>query len=1160
MSECLSVKSLDEKRFELTVTLPDTLGLLSVITGLLASYSISILRGKIRTVAGDASDTFEVVCRQPVDWDRLAADLQNFSDQIRLGKRQEMQSQLNDRIIDHLRRLEGSADHLAPINLQVSQELSPDQTVVDIDAEDTPAFLFELTNALSLLSINIVQMEIETSGSRVQDRLWLTTAAGEKIHSEKTLKALQWAVLLMKQFTHLLPRVPDPKAALEQITLFGKDLFERDDFTQVLLSLKEPGVMKKFSRIIGTSRYLWEAFIRVQQESIMPILTHESEIMIQKDRAKMTAELQALAAPGATFEEKEARLNTYKDQEIFRIDLRHILGKASYLEEFAKEFTALAEAVVDVACRWIWEEMVRQPGAAPRISETKESEYTVFALGKFGGAELGYASDLEIVVVYSDDEDSSSPRSQANLKFYSEFVRRLPKLIHTRREEVFEIDLRLRPYGKDGPLAVSTDLFKKYFCAGGDAWTFERQALIKLRPIAGSKAIGEELCRHRDIFVYGDQPFDFQETLKLRRRQRAELVKHGFNAKLSAGGLLDIEYLVQALQIAYGRSLCGEIRDANTLSSLRALWQAGAMNEKEFQILRASYIFLRSLINALRIVRGNAKDLTVPEPDTKEFAVLARRTGYSGTDEDVCRKFKLILERHRRIASALYENWMNDLAKQDWTALERHIVPEPQKVLRVSLNDLLRGSISEKAAGTLEKIGFRDIPDGVQRFQRICPNALVFEPFALVMDQAWKLWPSIPDPDLAITHLEYFVEAADDIETVWEQFHDSPEGFAALLEVFGTSRYLSKTIIANPQYWEWIKDRLNYSTTRRAQAIAGPEKLETLEQMQKFRHRETLRIALADLILNEPLESIYYAFSDLTDRILQKLFSRFVPDPGICVLGMGKLGGRELNFSSDVDLIFISEGAYDASVSDRLIQAFLNQAKQGSQEEFLYRVDLRLRPHGDHGNLCLPFEDAVAYYENTAENWEHQALIKARPVAGNLELGNRFVEAAKKWIYRKNWKVDQIERLREIKRRYEKRTQQAKEWDSNIKLGFGGIRDVEFSAQFLQLMNGFNESQLHTGHTLTALKQLAEQELLSPADEQALRESYVFYRRIENRLHLFENRQVFNLPTDAPRLRALARSLGFSDETQQTAQDGFMVKYTSCKNRCREIFERIFYG
>lgn len=1162
MEKVIEIKLLPENRFEVIITLPDFLGLLSVITGLFSSYGLSIVRGRIGTVEGKAHDIFEVQSRVPPDWTGFEKDLVTLTEQWRKGEAAWVRKEINRRIIYFLRtHREEYCEQLLPISLDIDQYTSPNQTIIDIHAQDTPAFLYELTNALSMLGINIVRMEIDTVEGRVQDRLWVTTDDGHKILDEEKLKALQWAVLLVKQFTHLLPKVPDPLAALEQVTLFGKDIFSRNDFTEVLLSLKKSHTLQDLSKVFGTSRFLWEEFIRTQHESIFPILTDERFLKLKKDRQRMQHELEELIQSKKTEEERIEVLNEYKDREMFRIDLRHILGKVSYLVEFAEEFTDLAEAVVEVAYRLAWESVLKKY-AAPVIGPGQPSECTILALGKFGGRELGYASDLEVMFVYTDDEDSTSLQSQANLQFYSELVRQFRRIIHARGEGVFEIDLRLRPYGKDGPLAVSLELFRKYYQPGGGAWGFERQALIKLRPITGPDPLREEIEKIRNAFVYGDHPFDFKEALALRERQRHELVTEGsVNAKYSAGGLLDVEYLVQTLQIVYGRRLAGDVRSPNTLRALRGLWEAGAIPVKKFQMLRASYIFLRSVINALRIVRGNAKDLTIPSVGTEQFTILGRRVGYTGDDATVQQKFSNMISKYMTIAHTLYQSTLEELALKPWgkTAEEVFVI---SRMPAVNLDNLLRGDPSPNDKKALALLGFRDITDAVSRFQRICPNMLTFEPFAVVIDRSWSLWPGVPDPQMAVAHWQYLIEALGERqEEFWESLVESEEALEILLTLLGTSRYLSNLLVSRPENWKWLQKKENLDVAHTA-ALINQRWDNSFEPqgLRLFRHQETLRLAMAEIYAGQPLDRVFGTFSRLADFVLNQVLRYIGFEDQTAIMALGKLGGEELNFSSDVDLMFLAADSVDSSELIRGLERMLNLLKEGGPEEFLYRVDLRLRPHGEHGSLAMKAAQYGTYYENEAEPWEHQILIKARPVAGNRMLAQPFLKTAASLLYERPWSEEAFERLREVKRRYEAMTSSKGESESNIKLGRGGIRDIEFTLQMLQLRHGGCRRELRQPNTFEVLTAVEKIGLLTPEECTALGDAYCFLRRIENRLQLFENRQVFNLPTAMTQQKWLAVSMGYRDKENIPAEEAFHKDLSRLRSRCREIFERVFFG
>jgi glutamate-ammonia-ligase adenylyltransferase len=254
----------------------------------------------------------------------------------------------------------------------------------------------------------------------------------------------------------------------------------------------------------------------------------------------------------------------------------------------------------------------------------------VCALGKCGGRELGFASDVELMFIYSGNGETMGSHVIATSEFYEKLVQTFVSAIQAKREGVFEVDLQLRPYGKAGSLAVSLEAFRRYFAPGGPAWAYERQALVKLRPIAGNPELGQHVAMLRDQFVYDGEAFDVTAMRAMRERQIRHLVTGGtFNAKFSPGGLVDVEYLVQGLQITHGHDN-PTLRLTNIREAMAALVNAGILSLDDYARLRRAHTFLRWLIDGLRMVRGNAKDITVPPADSEEFAFLARRLRYGG--------------------------------------------------------------------------------------------------------------------------------------------------------------------------------------------------------------------------------------------------------------------------------------------------------------------------------------------------------------------------------------------------------------------------------------------------------------------------------------------------------------------------------------------------
>jgi glutamate-ammonia-ligase adenylyltransferase len=321
---------------------------------------------------------------------------------------------------------------------------------------------------------------------------------------------------------------------------------------------------------------------------------------------------------------------------------------------FSAAITDLAEAVVASALRACLDEVARTHGW-PRDESGRRPPVAILGLGKFGGREMGYASDIELVVVYGFAGRTEKSGVDAGV-FFEAVVREITGLIAAREEGIFHVDLRLRPHGAKGPLATPLATLRDYYRAGGGAAPFERQALIKLRRVAGDEALGAEVERLRDAFVWSDEPWDRADALHLRERQARELVPPGrFNVKYSPGALVDVEYAVQYLQLEHGRSR-PELRTPSTLEALDRLRDAGVIDPTRRDELRAAYLFWRRVADALRMVRGNAKDLLLPESGSEEVRFLARRLGYAGPDWAAAADALLAdVARHREAAARFFK-------------------------------------------------------------------------------------------------------------------------------------------------------------------------------------------------------------------------------------------------------------------------------------------------------------------------------------------------------------------------------------------------------------------------------------------------------------------------------------------------------------------------
>ena len=648
---------LEASRAELTVVAFDSRELLTAISGLLVVHGVDIVNGHAFTQDGSDGrlrcvDTFEVRFPGDVEWDLLWAeyhsDLVEFVELTAAGAGEKALSDLTDRVARHVSRNENASGSLLPVEIEIDNEVSDQATVLTIQADDTSGFLYECAHALSLAGISIRRVVIATEGNRVRDRLDVVDSSGNKLTDQHRLRELKTVVVLIKHFTHLLPKSPNPLSALKQFRELLSTLFEEGNWASQVASLEKPEVLAALARVLGVSEFLWQDFLRLQHQTLFPLLADVESVKEPRDRRELAAELSEEIRGCADWDSRVECLNTFKDREMFVADMRHIVWPGREFGQFSSELGDVADCVVSEALEMCCQEVAEKLGVDP------PGPVAILGLGKFGGRELGFASDIELVCVYDDSRSEVGEEvgeSVSPAEFYRRVVERLLGTIRSHRAGVFELDLRLRPHGQAGPLASSLQAFSAYYQHDGPAWPFERQALVKLRAVAGNRELGKRLETLRDEWIYSDSSFDIAAMRAMRDRQVRQLVRAGtFNAKLSPGGLVDSEYLVQGWQLEHGQRYPG-VRTTNTLEAIDSLHDVGVLDDPAWSALREAYVFQRRLIDALRVVRGDARDLTVPPRDAAEFIFLARRLELDGSREGLAE----VIDRHAGLVEELSE-------------------------------------------------------------------------------------------------------------------------------------------------------------------------------------------------------------------------------------------------------------------------------------------------------------------------------------------------------------------------------------------------------------------------------------------------------------------------------------------------------------------------
>jgi [glutamine synthetase] adenylyltransferase / [glutamine synthetase]-adenylyl-L-tyrosine phosphorylase len=684
LCEC-SVSELPGEYVELTVVAYDYFAEFATICGLLSAFGLNIEEGQIYTFTeavrssqpAKSGYSGELRRQRPklrpglsrkkiVDVFRLRrVDDASFTtgDQARFtrelsslitlldeGKFEEARHAVNRHLVEHLGKRRGSFSGLLhPVQITFDNSQSPTDTIMDIRSDDTPAFLYAFANALAMRNVYISKASIDLEGGKLHDRFAVRNRYGQKLTDPAEQQQLRLTAVLIKQFTHALTWAPDPTKALEAFDQF-LDLTVQDTKgkarEKALAFLSDKKTFPLLARLLGASDFLWEDFLRRQHDHLLPLLHDYRDTPLITPRATLLKALDRVVDRTKDDAARKDALNRFKDQELFRIDMKHIVEPDTSLADFSLALTQLAEVIVERSLKDCQIKLQRAYGT-PRLANGKPCPFAIMGAGKFGGRELGYASDIEVLFVYGGAGRTNGKAGVENSEYFERLSQELLQWIEAKQEGIFHLDVRLRPHGGKGFLANPLDEIMTYYSEQGLAAPFERQAMIKLRHVAGDAKLGKQVEAHRDRYVYSGAPWDLTIALDLRRQQLKQLVERGtVNVKLSPGGVVEIEYAIQYLQLMHGHRHA-VLRTPNAMLALAGLVESGIVSRQDGENLRKAYLFIRMLIDGLRMVRGNAKDLVLPPADSDEFIFLARRVGYTTDDwRTGARHLKTDIEEH----------------------------------------------------------------------------------------------------------------------------------------------------------------------------------------------------------------------------------------------------------------------------------------------------------------------------------------------------------------------------------------------------------------------------------------------------------------------------------------------------------------------------------
>ena len=730
----------------LTVAGFDHASAFSLICGVLASAGFGILSGDVFTYAPAASqprqgrrrrDAFGRLLVDPYRRRRIVdhfaglpgpafeaesvpARLTEVMRLLEQGSASQARHLVNEWLTERLREQPPTQTHaLYPVGVEADNS-SGAFTRLQVSSQDTPAFLYAFSTGLSLQGVSIERVRIATEAGAIHDTIDVVGPDGQPLLDARALDLLRVAAVLTKHFTYFLDRAPDPSAALERFSLLVRDFLGQHGEAS-LAELTDPTAMQGLARVLGASDFLWEDFVRVQYESLLPFLHPRPDgqpLSAWLDEApRRLAETMGSAD---SYEEQRRRLNAYKDREAFSIDLEHILSGGRDLDRLSARLTALAERVIQTASSAVYDELAKRRGAAA-------GGFAIVGLGKLGGGAIGYASDLELLLLY--DQKGSG-------EYFAGMVQELTRFVEAKQDGLFQIDLKLRPHGIDGPLASTVDGFASYYGPGGPAHSMERLSLTRLRAIAGDAGLGAKVERVRDQVLYEAPSLNLDELRTTRLLQFEQKNQPGsYNAKYSPGALVDVEYAAEILQVLYGKNQ-SSVCTPRTAAALRALQSIDIISGGDLEELLGAYDFLGRLINGLRMLRGWAGDLLLPPPSSEEFAHLARRMGYETTGGlSPSRQLHVELQSRTAAVRAFVERRFGPAALPG---------PVVANVADLVLSDRLPAPVRERV---LRAAGFRDPVRAYANLRRLAGEDERRTVFSQLVVLACEMLAGLPDPD-----------------------------------------------------------------------------------------------------------------------------------------------------------------------------------------------------------------------------------------------------------------------------------------------------------------------------------------------------------------------------------------------------------------------------
>jgi glutamate-ammonia-ligase adenylyltransferase len=898
--------------------------------------------------------------------------------------------------------------------------------------------------------------------------------------------------------------------------------------------LKQPALLADVLALAAWSPLL--ATTVEQNAEYLPWLSRERTDPRVRTRDELKEALARFALMNSSLN-PQVLLARFRRRELLRIYL-HDIRRSQTLVETMEELSNLADAILDYALSLARQDLDNRYGLPRRVDDRGRSataEFCVIALGKLGSMELNYASDIDLVFLYSDDGTTAGTGERgevSNREYFVKLSETIARLVGQSGGEgaAYRVDLRLRPHGRDGALACSLQEAERYYTHTAQDW--ERQALIRSRAAVGSaelfsrfKAAVTPAVFRPEVSVSGALA---SVRLAKQKIDRQVEKKSGFNVKLGRGGIREIEFIAQALQLAHG-GRDDWLRVPHTLVSLGRLADRGFITQPERSELSDAYYFLRCLEHRLQMEHG-LQTHTVPEAG-EALELLARRMGFATRND-----FVSVLRAHSTHVRNTYDRLFSDVDEATQQTVEPRVLEAIDKDVALAT---AAARVFAQHAGT-ERGGAR---------------------VSSLANLLLSLARQSLNPHRALVHLS---RVAASLEKLDDHVAITDASIESLVQLCGSSDSFSEIIAANPALITSLGASAATSLRRDYRAIlrsAIDAERTFPAEMAAFRLQwAALNVEIAALDVADEL-SIFEANRLQTDlatasmnvayliarREMARRYGSFSGGPRIAFYGLGRLGTGGVDYGSDLDILITYDSLVPSPIKSltqdetysRLVELMIAALSSITREGYLYRVDMRLRPHGKNGPLVTSSEGFLDYLKLESAPWEWLAYVKLRSVGGDQEMGKMIEMHARHRIHANAALLDPKD-LKAVTRHVRERLENEKgsrgrKLGTDVKYGPGGMLDVYFASRYLQLRDEVMDEGDDRSTTFT-LERLREEGSLSDEDFVTLSNGYSLLRSIDHNLRLIVGRSTRLPDPNHVTARDVAVRAGFESvaEMQET--------------------------